>query len=428
MKEQKLFKSAKSNRFIYKVIRFKSIGEDRKSKSPYYTGNKFNYIEYITRSEADVINENPKLYDLNGNELDKEDLKFEIKNLANSQLIWDQVLSFKPDDKTKINFNDPKQISNLIKNPFENFLRLNGFKIKNVKVVYSIHNNTKNPHIHLGFYERTPGFITNNPKKLGFKQKGELFGKEHIRKDVLINQLEKSYIIQNEFLNETVNLKNEVSQTLENQIQELKLNPNFKEIKNQLRYTNKNAKSKNLLNKNPNLKNAVNELTNELLMNSRNSNILQYEIKKYQQSLNLINSKLEKLDKEIDYKKLSKIENDVLEKSSNKIRILQNDIKNNANEFRKNLNLEVFKICRQIAVTEMPKSVKKYSKRKIYKFYEWRPNKFKQKNLFINFFWNLQKMVSRQTIKNGIYIKKISIPKINKPHIKTLKKTYERSL
>lgn len=425
MKEQKLSKSAKSNRFIYKVIRFKSIGEDRKSKSPYYTGDKFNYIEYITRSEADLINESPKLYDLSGNELDKEDIKNEIKNLKDKQLIWDQVLSFKSDNKTKIDFNNAKAISNLIKAPFENYLKLNGFKTKNIRVLYSIHSNTNNPHIHLGFYEVAPGFITNNPKKLGFKQKGELFGKDCIRRDILINQLEKSYIIQNEFLNETVNLKNEFTKTLNIEIQKLKNNSNFLEIKNSLRWNNNATPAKKLLNNNPSLKTNVNDLANELLISAP---MLQYDSKKYQESLNNINTKLEKLNQEIKYSNLSKFESNILEKSSNKIRILQNDIKKDTEQFKEHLNLEVFKICRKIAKTENPKSIKKYSKNKIYKFYKWKPDKFKQANLFNKFFWKLQKMLLSQNNKNGVYINKIKIFKIAKPHIKELKKSYVRGL
>lgn len=425
MKEQKLSISAESNRFIYKVIRFKEIGKDRNSKSPYYTGNKLNYIDYITRSEADLINESPKLYDLSGNELDKEDIKAEIKNLKDKQLIWDQVLSFKPDSETKIDFNNAKAISNLIKAPFENYLKLNGFKTKNIRVFYSIHNNTNNPHIHLGFYEVAPGFITNNPKKLGFKQKGELFGKDCIRRNILINQLEKSYIIQNDFLTDTVNLKNEFNKTLETEIQNLKNNNNFEEIKNSLRFSNEKTPSKKLLNKNASLKTAVNDLTNEILLNAP---VLQYESRKYQNSLKEINSKLEKLDQIIDSNKFSKFESDVLSKSTNKIRILQADIKNDANNFKEHLNLEFLKICRQIARTENPQALKKYNKRKIYKFYQWKPNQYKQNNFFIKFFWNLQKMLSTQNNKNGIWIQKITIPKIPKPHIKTLQKKNERSL
>ncbi|WP_438340448.1 relaxase MobL [Mycoplasma sp. 125] len=166
------------------------------------------YIDYITRAQAcyNFIGEIPKfetnqeaifwfnkhtkewnklneiketnsgLYSLDSNDLKFKniDLKFGKKMLAelnDKQYIWDTQLSFGQLGIEKRLF-DINEISELLEENLNSFFIRNNLNIKNLNVIYAMHANTKNPHIHLAFWEREPQFKNKYSNELVYKQKG----------------------------------------------------------------------------------------------------------------------------------------------------------------------------------------------------------------------------------------------------------------
>lgn len=170
----------------------KSSQNKAKNKNAKYFKDGF-YLEYIAREEAVSKDDKSKVYDFLGEEIELNKAKEQMSKINDNQLIWENVLSFDDSTKELINFDNKKEISNLIQKPLTQFWKDNGFNPKNMNLVFSIHRNTDHPHIHFAFWEKEPSYLNQlkNREKI-FRAKGKLSEETFLtlKQNVFVNVLE----------------------------------------------------------------------------------------------------------------------------------------------------------------------------------------------------------------------------------------------
>ena len=162
----------KINSVNYKKNRLKDIEEmiDYFSNKKKKTVNMFEYYMGHTRGEKyNLILENGNYATKNDVKKIKEDYK---KYIENSNL-WKGILSFKReyiDEHIDIKTLEQKVAKEII----PQFLKYCGFKdIKNMSYVFSVHTNTKHPHIHFAFIEKKPNCLYCN-NKTNYRRNGKI--------------------------------------------------------------------------------------------------------------------------------------------------------------------------------------------------------------------------------------------------------------
>ena len=152
--------------------RLKDVNEmfDYFSDEKKKTVNMFEYFMGHTRDE------NVNLVLENGKYATKEDikkLKTDYKKYIEKSNLWKGILSFNKeylDENISIKTLEQKVAKEII----PKFLKYCGFKdTKNMCYVFSIHTNTKHPHIHFAFIEKKPNYIYGN-KKINYRRKGKI--------------------------------------------------------------------------------------------------------------------------------------------------------------------------------------------------------------------------------------------------------------
>lgn len=161
---------------IFKIVRYASGKKGSKFydkfKNYYKCNNNHCYLRYITRTRPNDT-ENYNLIDLQtGDVLNLEEELNNIVKLDDNQNIWDTVISFSKEHMNTFDLTDPKFISSKIAPYFNQMLKDNFLEPDNVKAFYAIQTDTKNTHIHLGFYEKEKSF-KNSKGDLSFKRKGD---------------------------------------------------------------------------------------------------------------------------------------------------------------------------------------------------------------------------------------------------------------
>ena len=61
---------------------------------------------------------------------------------------------------------DPKDMIEHIQGPLKDLFEKNHMDINNFEIFGAFHQNTDNPHFHIGFYEITPKYIKNGKEHL----------------------------------------------------------------------------------------------------------------------------------------------------------------------------------------------------------------------------------------------------------------------
>ena len=160
------------NKFHNKDKRLKDVDEmlDYFSNEKKKVVGMFEY--YMGHTRGDNIN----LVMEDGSYATKEDLKI-IKNnykryIENSNL-WKGIISFNPEYLNK-NIDIKTLEQKMAKEVMPQFLNYCGFdNINNMSYVFSIHNNTKHPHIHFSFIEKKPNYKYSN-NKIGYRRRGKI--------------------------------------------------------------------------------------------------------------------------------------------------------------------------------------------------------------------------------------------------------------
>lgn len=156
----------------YSKNREKDIGEMFK----YFSDNNKRLVGMFEYYMGHTRGENVNLVMDNGVYATKEDVdrlkKNYMKYIRNSNL-WKGIISFHPGYlNDNISFKElERKFANEI---MPSFLKHCGFKdMKNMSYVFSIHNNTKHPHIHFAFIEKKPNYKCSNGK-ISYRIKGKI--------------------------------------------------------------------------------------------------------------------------------------------------------------------------------------------------------------------------------------------------------------
>ena len=156
----------------YSQNREKDIGE----MFEYFSDNKKRVVGMFEYYMGHTRGEDVNLVMDNGKYATREDikrLKISYKKYIHNSNLWKGIISFNPEYLDKnISFRDLEQ--KFAKEIMPKFLKYCGFKdIKNMSYVFSIHNNTKHPHIHFAFVEKKPNFKCSNGK-VSYRAKGKI--------------------------------------------------------------------------------------------------------------------------------------------------------------------------------------------------------------------------------------------------------------
>ena len=187
----------KKNNVIFKLIRFV---DNKSPKRNYYTSGK--YLKYIMREEATLV-DSTGLYDFKKNEEysfeEVNNLKEKFKNLNNNQIIWDCVISINKEYCEKNYISNPKEIIENSQEAIQKLFEMNNMDIDNFEIFAAFHQNTDNPHFHIGFFEKNPRYIKNG--KECFNWIGAIGGKDCINFKQFGLNVEKSIENNNLFIN-----------------------------------------------------------------------------------------------------------------------------------------------------------------------------------------------------------------------------------
>ncbi|VEU75390.1 Uncharacterised protein [Mycoplasmopsis maculosa] len=340
-----------------KIEKLKAYGE--KAINYFKTGK---YIDYITRDEAcfDFIGEMPEfkndeealnwfnshtkgfnklnnvndvssgLYSFNAVNLKFEAIELNegknmLSKLKENQYIWDTHLSFGEIGIAK-RVMTPKQISKLLEENLNTFFTRNNLNLNNLNVLYAIHANTKNPHIHLAFWEKEPKLKYVSSKELQFKKDGliplgefKTFG-TIITNKILEKERYKSYY---EAVGELRNLKVDVKQDFKSiDLKGSKLNDLVNGV-----IKNKNSNVWNYARLDAKSKNAVDSLVLEII---KQEDTLFYKYAEFENQVMLIDNKFNR-----KYEKEQA--NKLIEKERKELKInLGNLVLNKLKEFERN--------------------------------------------------------------------------------------------
>lgn len=164
----------KKNNVVFKQIRFV---DSKNGSRAYYSSGK--YLKYIMREEATLVDKTTGLYNFksnceyNFNEVN--DIKDKMANLKDNQLFWDCVISLDKKYCESLMLYDPKDMIEHMQGPLKDLFEKNHMDINNFEIFGAFHQNTDNPHFHIGFYEITPKYIKNGKEQ--FNRIGVLGGK-----------------------------------------------------------------------------------------------------------------------------------------------------------------------------------------------------------------------------------------------------------
>ncbi|AWX69411.1 relaxase MobL [[Mycoplasma] anseris] len=370
-----------------------SRGIDAYSTNPYLKeiGNKNltyfktgGFIDYITRDEAcfnyegemptfdsdkealNWFNSHTKKFNILNNEtninsglfwysndkkqfinVEKSFVKKELGLMEEEQYIWDTHLSFGEFGITKRIF-DHRKISKLLVQNLDYFFHRNNLSLNNLNVIFAIHANTKNPHIHLAFWEKQRSLVYPNKSNLSFKKDGFIKISEFKKFAAVIEQKlldEQKYEIYQNHVKELRDLKIDL-RNLFKQDQEIKdlehLAMRFNELRkpNALNYKTLNKEAKAVINEmiemnirtNPELENLFNDFINTklIILNDSDGSIFmkehKYEMIKKEES-ELWNGLGNAMIKKIKEGQLSKTENISLKNKNRNILILKKRMK-----------------------------------------------------------------------------------------------------
>lgn len=192
------------------MVRF--VGADRDKKLDYYK-NGF-YLRYITRvgacSKVDLTIEQIENLKTNISDLDsyqemlkqlipdneatgiwakdghmnieqKKILESKIKNLDKQQIFWDFVISFDQDFANENEIFTANKAYDIVKNNINKFFKSNNLDAEKMEWFFTFHNNTDNPHLHLGLFENQCSFYNKNQNKWQYRKKGALGGTDAIK-------------------------------------------------------------------------------------------------------------------------------------------------------------------------------------------------------------------------------------------------------
>lgn len=124
----------------------------KKEKADSISLDNINILEDYINHSKNTLDEMEEcfLWNENGN-LNSDYIK--DSNIDSDGIIWDMVLSFPQDFAYKNGLITKKDFFELTKNVIPLFLTDLGFDLNNVSWTAGLHRNSKNPHIHLSFYE-----------------------------------------------------------------------------------------------------------------------------------------------------------------------------------------------------------------------------------------------------------------------------------
>lgn len=149
---------------------------DKKKADPLKI-DKNNYInDYMNYTNNEIFTEEKSesySWSINGDINCIEDIKNNPK-LNRKGIVWDMVLSFTPEFALSNGLVTKQDFYKLTLNVMPSFLTELGFKIHNTSWYAVLHRNTKNPHLHIFFYEHNPTInIKSIPKHniIKFKSK-----------------------------------------------------------------------------------------------------------------------------------------------------------------------------------------------------------------------------------------------------------------
>lgn len=167
----------KKNNIVFKQIRF---ADNKNRARSYYSSGK--YLKYILREEATLTDNSTGLYNFKTNKEytfdDVNNIKEQMANLKDNQLFWDCVISIDKRYCDKLKLYDPKDMIDHMQSSLKELFEKNHMDINNFEIFGAYHQNTDNPHFHVGFYEITPKYIKNNKEQ--FNRIGILGGKNCI--------------------------------------------------------------------------------------------------------------------------------------------------------------------------------------------------------------------------------------------------------
>ncbi|AUB32018.1 relaxase MobL [Spiroplasma floricola] len=169
------------------------------------TGSREEKVKYNKMLEE--INKNFKstgIYSKNGLMSIEEvkELRKDMKNLDDNQVFWDTIVSFSDDFIKENNLYTPEKVQKALNTELKNFFSDNGMDYEKVNWFFSMHTNTDNNHIHLGFFEKEPTsyeYVLDNNKnkvlnkygkpkrKRVWKQNGKLYSKIEFRAGLDMN-------------------------------------------------------------------------------------------------------------------------------------------------------------------------------------------------------------------------------------------------
>lgn len=139
------------------------IGDKKKADSS--SIDAYNILkDYMDFTDVDsFLNEHGESFtwSMNGDINAKRDLK-EIKELDSKGLLWSLVISFPPEFAINNGLITKSDYYQLTTNIMPTFLTSMGLKLDNVTWYCSLHRNTKNPHLHINFFEHKK--TISNPK------------------------------------------------------------------------------------------------------------------------------------------------------------------------------------------------------------------------------------------------------------------------
>ncbi len=131
-----------------------------------------------------------------------KELRKDMKNLDDNQIFWDTIVSFSDDFIKENNLYTPEKVQKALNIELKSFFSDNGMDYEKVNWFFSMHTNTDNNHIHLGFFEKEPTsyeYVLDSNKnkvlnKYGkpkrrkvWKKNGKLYSKTEFRAGLDIN-------------------------------------------------------------------------------------------------------------------------------------------------------------------------------------------------------------------------------------------------
>ncbi len=319
------------------VVKTKFIDSTNENRSFYDCSASYNWANYVTRDHGSTNELTFNIIDSKGNKLNINQIKEKLSYLTASQtLIWDNLISFRGDEKIFNIFNEEDSFK-FIKKSIEGF-NDNKLNFNNIDYLTCYHDDTEHRHIHFLFWQKQPEF-------LNYKGEKEFLKKGKISIDNLNNfkELGEKWLIENYY--RIYNYRDEIINSINCSDDNIL---NFK-LKNLSLKLNKviNYNSKNLDN---NLKRSIDNIANYLLTNNKNNSLFndfKIKLQEREELLNKTNN-----SKFLNYSE--KIIKDLYSRIGNKIIKTAVSINNNNSLYNKKVaplkininNKKTVKYCR----------------------------------------------------------------------------------